>query len=422
MARKELMNWEGAPNYRWYKTHNGKLYRVTADELGFHDEDRTKAKTTDAANAWWQAKLLSLKPKERKKKNVDDQNPFFGVNKWGEVSFLPAMYPSLYTQVEQRIENDPNFSSKVRQILEPSPAGSSVDHWTKAYLDTKRLDGNRSPARYDNLQRSIRRLRDHIGVEEPITALNWSTWDSFVLSLHKTKLGDVSKRDVVADCREFVRWLERRNVIESVKNISETRIKVSAKKIEHFTKAELRRILSASTGLLRTFLLLFCNCGFRQIDVATLTSEMVNEKYLTRQRAKSTGTNAPTISWILWQETIEAMNEFRNESGLLFTRSNDLPWVVEGLNENNTRKRDDAFRRELWIDFSKANKIRLSSNAIRASCANLLKTDSEITNQLSVQIKYLGQCPSGVALRHYIDPPQKELDAAVMRLRRLLLA
>jgi hypothetical protein len=313
MAKKELMNWEGAPNFRWAKTHNGTRYRVSADELGFHEEDRTKDKTRDAANAWWQAKLLSLKPKERKKRQPNPLDELYPKDKWGESVFLPGMYPSLYTQIEQRLELDPKFASNVKQILEPIPTGSSIGHWTDTYLMSKRSDGNRSFARYDNLQRAIRRLKLHVGEGEPISALNWSSWDSFVLSLHKTKLGPATKRDIVADCREFVRWLERRNVIQPVRNIAETKIKVSAKKIEHFSKKELRKILSESTGILRTFLLLFANCGFRQRDVATLSSEMIDKKYITRQRAKTSGTNAPTVSWILWPETIESLNEFRTK-------------------------------------------------------------------------------------------------------------
>jgi integrase len=186
----------------------------------------------------------------------------------------------------------------------------------------------------------------------------------------------------------------------------------------NLTKAELQKLLKDSSGMLRCFLLLFCNCGFRKGDVVALTHSMYDGKYITRTRPMTNTTNA----WLLWKETIEAIEQHQSKSGeLLFVQDNGDPWVIEKLNSGNLKSRDDAFRRKLWLPFVLKHNVSSRFDLIRSSCARLLETDSERTNQSSVQIKYLGQSARGVALRCYTDPPQSDLDAAIMSLRKMLI-
>ena len=425
MPRKELMSWEGKPNFRWVKWHANERYVIAAKDLGWSGHGDARDITRDAANDWWIAKLATLAPKPRKQKPknglTDEDRKAFGItiNKYGE-EYVDGM-DRLSEMIESRLKSDPKYKAIVNQIIEPTLTVNSVRYWADQYFDFKLVLTDRGAGRYDNLKRSVNRLVTSIGDTQPVTAINWGSWDKFTLDLKKEGKAEPTVRDYVVDCREFVRWLMRRKIIPPVENLAETKVKVGMTKIEHFTKDELRNIIKKSDGILKVFVLLFCNCGFRQSDVSTLAVGMVSGGYLTRQRAKTTGTDAPTVSWKLWPETAKAMKPFENVKGFMFSRDNGLPWVVEGLNEKGTRKRDDAFRRELWLPFTEKHKWRLSADAIRASCANLLKTDSDHTNQLSVQIKYLGQKPSGVALRHYIDPTQEDLDAAVLGLRKILL-
>lgn len=425
MPRKALMSWQGKPNFQWVRMVAGERIRVTARQLGFEGEQRTKANTLDAANDWWEAKqgLLTRKTEAKNQRNENMLDELLEMDRL-ESEELEKPRTQL-EQLEHRLDNDPTFAAKVKQLIAP-PKGATVKHWSDYYLNQKLHDKQRSVGRYDNLRRSIRKLVASVGELEPVTAIDWPAWDKFSLAIMGGVLSDTTKRDTISDCREFVRFLQNRDIVPEVKNITETTVRVELGTIQHFSKLELRAILkeSACDEWLKLFVLLFCNCGFRQSDVATLTPQMLNVMpgYITRKRHKTKKTNAPTVSWKLWPETIKAIKNHANKSGdLLFTRENGLPWVVEGLNGKNTRKRDDVFRRDLWTGFAKRLELRLSADAIRASSANLLKTDSDRTNQLSLQIKYLGQTPSGIALRHYIDPLQEELDAAVIGLRKVLL-
>ena len=57
MGRALKMSWEGPPNFRWVKMHKGVRYRVSCDELG---APRTKADSYQAANLWWEHKLVEI--------------------------------------------------------------------------------------------------------------------------------------------------------------------------------------------------------------------------------------------------------------------------------------------------------------------------------------------------------------------------
>lgn len=281
MPRKQHMSWQGKPNFCWVKMVDGERYKVTAKKLGFKGDDRTEAKTLEAANAWWEAQTIQPKPKPR----LDVMK---AVNKFGESTILSGMFPSQLEQLEQRIKRDPSAVPVVQKIIEP-PTGQSVQHWSQIYLAQKLAEKTkRGSGRYDNIARYVGKLVESVGAESPVTALDWGTWDRFYNEVMASELVDTSQRDIISDCRSFVVWLTNRDLIPPVKNIGETQVRVESKAIEHFTRDELRSILaeSKSDPMLHVFMLLFCNCGFRQSDVATLTPDMISGGYLTRKRAK----------------------------------------------------------------------------------------------------------------------------------------
>src|SRR5262245_44674222 len=58
MPRRELMSWEGTPNYRWVKMYKGARYRVTCHEL--NAVAFTKEGSVSLANQWWLRKKAEL--------------------------------------------------------------------------------------------------------------------------------------------------------------------------------------------------------------------------------------------------------------------------------------------------------------------------------------------------------------------------
>lgn len=428
MPRKQLAGtWEGSPNFRWTRMIKGVRYRLLCRSKRDNDEEKlntvflnlpetdwTQRRSLQAANEWWE-NWSPLSPQVIAECHTMADN----------IAKFDRALSRL--GIEKNMDNAPlarSIFENLDAIQEPIPQGKSLQYWIEQYLLLK-LSEKPSAGRYDNLKRSLRKFAEVVGENAPVTAIDWQIWDKYSINIKSSGFASSTARDYISDARVFIRWLQRRSLIEEVKNISETRTKVLTDKIDHFSTDELRKILKKSTGMLRCFLLLFCNCGFRQSDVSTLTPEMFDGKYITRKRKKTEKTNAPEVSWILWPETIQAIEEFKNESGeLLFTRPDGKPWVIEELNSKNTRGRDDAFRRMLWKAFAKSHKMRLSCDKIRGSCANLLKVEPDgkkKTNTISVQVKYLAHSPSGMTLKHYVDPPQNEFDTAILWLRGTLL-
>ena len=424
MPRKQTAGtWDGKPNYRWTRMIKGIRWRLlcrgqkSGEEkantgyLDLPESDWTESRSLKAANEWWE-NWSPLTPAQLAEcHDIADQI----------AKFDRIMKKAGIPKKEETKELARQILENLDTIEEPIAKGKSVQYWIGKYQAGK-LAAKPSPGRYDNLKRSLRKFSDSVGETAPVTDIDWQAWDDFVVAIKSGSLASSTQRDTLSDSREFIRWLERRDIVPAVKNLTETKTHVKLSKIEHFTKDELRKILQDSTGLLHCFLLLFANCGFRQSDVASLTPEMYDGKYITRKRKKAEDTNAPIVSWSLWEETIEAIEQYKEKSGkLLFVRNNGKEWVIEKLNKDDNRGRDDAFYSDLWKPFKEELKLRLSCGDIRGSCANLLKTDSRYTNQLSLQIKYMGQSPSGVALKYYIDPPQEDLDDAIMSLRKTLI-
>src|SRR4051812_2185792 len=58
MPRQYLMNWDGAPNYRWRKLYKGVNYVVTCQQL--RPPQFTKEASGKLADEWWRKKKAEL--------------------------------------------------------------------------------------------------------------------------------------------------------------------------------------------------------------------------------------------------------------------------------------------------------------------------------------------------------------------------
>lgn len=424
MPRKNIAGtWDGKPNYRWKKMVKGVTWKLLCRAqkpgeekentgwLGLPESDWTEARSQKAANEWWE-KWSPLTPEQLAEcHDLADRI----------VKFDRIMSRAGIPKTEATKDAAREIFKALDSVEDTLPTGKGIQYWVDSYLTVKQNEGV-SPGRIDNLRRSLNCFADQIGRTNVITDINWQSWDQFAASVLKSDEGDYKKRDLLADSRGFIRHLVARDLIPPIKTLNETKIRVESTELERFSQKELRHMLSESTGMLRCFLLLFYNCGYRQSDVATLTPAMIDGTYITRKRAKNKKKNAPVVSWKLWPETIEAIEKNRSKVGeLLLTQEDGKTWVLDSRNDDGTRSRDDAFYSKLWLPFAEKLKLRLPSDLIRRSCANLLHTNSVRSDKLSIQIKYMAQKPSGVALKHYVEPSQRELDSAVMKLRKKLV-
>ena len=264
MPRKKIAGtFEGKPTYRWTRMVRGVRWRLLcrarkpdeADKpntgyLDLPECDWTAARSLDAANAWWEARQYQLD-------NPDSAKPFIEkmqkVKRISDKMGLPKgeCVPDEVNAIRWQI------AKNVDAIPDDNPTGKTVLFWAENYFAHK-LPKDRGFARFDNLKRNVLKLANHVGKDSPITAIDWNAWDTFNLTIKNSTMAPTTQRDVVSDCRAFIRHLERRDIIPPVKNLAESQKKrITAQQIEHFSREELREMLSKSEGYLRLFFFLF---------------------------------------------------------------------------------------------------------------------------------------------------------------------
>ena len=380
--------------------------------LGLPENLWTKEGSWAAANAWWEANTIQT---------VDLPEGAADLMATAEkVKMAAAMLGVPTPEAAGLVGLVPAMKAKL--------AGEKLlSHWQTTFLDTAKSDGQRRAGRFDNLKRSVDRFCASLGDGAPVGAVTEETYHSFYSALTKAGHSDYYTRDTMRDVKTFVTFLwAQRAIKEQLRNLDTLKVRVVDREQQHFEASELRAILNTAHGHLRLFVWLFANCGMRQKDVSSITHAMYKGGYITRKRGKTQDhANAPKVSHKLWPETIALIEQYKTEgkgNDLLFRQPNGNPWVLdEALNENDRRCRDDNFA-ELWRDFTAAHPQRLAAKYMRGSAANLLTSvGTAATNQLSLQVKFLADVPSGVVLKHYIDPPQPDLDKAVTALRTTIL-
>lgn len=311
---------------------------------------------------------------------------------------------------------------------EPQPENKLLSYWRDQFLQLKRAEietGKRTIGRYDNLQREVNKFVNFIGETATVEAITEATWQAWYLHVIAKNAASTQK-GYISSPKSFVEHLYEQRQIELPRNLNSLSVTEDDNVIEHYTLDELKTILHDAPGILKCFLMLMANCGFYQNDIATLTPEMLTVKpgYIKRQRSKRVkGKKIPMVEWVLWDTTKELIEQYRtDQDGLVFTQPNGKPWKVEKLKPDGKLSKNDAIA-TLWKPYKKTNNIRLDMEAIRKTAANLLQSSNgDKSNQLSMQTKFLCQVPDkSTATKWYVEPPQDELDAAVMRLRSLLI-
>ena len=140
-----------------------------------------------------------------------------------------------------------------------------------------------------------------------------------------------------------------------------------------FTVAQLNALYKAASPMMRLYLLLGLNCGFTQIDIATLTADMIDwdTGLLDRNRHK-TGVQQGAK---LWHVTLDALRE-RGKPGdtaLLFISEQGRPLVWNGVKDDGTPTRADAVQRAFHRSKQKVEIPRgLSFKSLRKTGANML--------------------------------------------------
>lgn len=173
--------------------------------------------------------------------------------------------------------------------------------------------------------------------------------------------------------KRMIDWgWSKRLINELPRNLKEfVRVSLPKPKPQTYTADELQALYAKANPKFRLYILLAINCGYQQIDIATLERGMVDwdKGTITRGRHK---TGVPQHSK-LWAITLNALKEHSEEKGDLLLRSidgNPLVWH---------KLRDDG---GVWT----SDCIQRTFNRLRKQCG-LTKSFTDIRNTGASRIK-----------------------------------
>lgn len=323
---------------------------------------------------------------------------------------------------------------EVRKLLDnarsfdpPAAAPVTVRQAVEAYLARKRADmrsGGFKPTSLATVDRYLRRIVAFCG-NEPTASLTGAKLDDFRTSLLEA-VADDTVRFSVATAQNtmvatigWVRWCYETERLDTLpRNLNRLGIKRALNKPKTFTPDEVRRTISCASDRNRLYLLLMANCGMYGADIACIRPEEVDWERgrITRKRTKTEGrSSTPTTSYLLWDETLELLRQFRSDDPerVIVSESGGPLWVQIERDDNGITRRDlisQAIKRHFKREDMAGLALGRSAKNLRKTGATLLKDHPEFFDLADV---YLSHAPMTVADRHYAEAPVARLDKAV---------
>jgi integrase len=316
------------------------------------------------------------------------------------------------------------YDPAIDGIVPPEPANNTVGGQIKAWLGTIEKQSEvmgRKDAEL-NLKKVClghfeRFLKPETDIKE-ITSVKWGEFYNHLLGKIGPGFGIVYAEKVLTRSRQFIKHVVAEGLIKEPGTLYSPlyRFTIPKRKIQVFTKEQVHEILYSIPEQYQLHVLLALNCGFTQIDIASLHPSEVdwNKKKpkITRKRTKTKdmSDDVPVVTYVLWPETYELLDRYRKTGDSEHVLLNKLgnPWVYW----KNKVKYDSI---HTW-----SSRV-LKQLKIERSFKHFRKTGASTMNQHEVYgglvRLYLGGPPQGMTEIHYAEPPMKMLEKALVWLR-----
>jgi integrase len=419
-----LMSWEGRKS-RWKKMYRGRMYYVSCTTLG---APPTKTASAALANAWWRRKRAEI-DSTRQDHSTADVLEVIDLMRPGAPPLLAA---ALDDQVRWVTEQE-EYPQSVRELLlygvpldvavrvthaEPItrlPSDETIGGQATGWLDlqmARSRAGEVSEAGATNQQHYLAPFLDWAGRERSIAEIDEAVWAGF----HRFLLEQVGEgrwsRSYAAKlhrtARQFIDHMVTGGLIERPRNLDDRtmRFRITARTVEVFAVADVRRMLAAAGGQLRLHVLLGLNCGMTQVDIGDLhPSEVSLEAGTIRRKRSKTSEHegVPVVTYPLWPETLALLRRYAstNPGHVLLTKTG-RPWSKDSIGL--------AFRRLC----KRLNDLPGSFKLLRKTSASRLESDDRYARH---SLMFLGHSPRSIKDRHYVQPDPARFAEAVQWLR-----
>jgi hypothetical protein len=377
---------------RWRKKYQGKVYY-------FHGN------YADAVKAWERKKVeLDSSPLVNVAKNVAELEAMQERRRGTGHTFTP---PSPITSIRFKPWE------AVKRESEVSTVGQAIKEYHQQRQAMATM-GTITEATVSSSQLNLSFFAKWIGNSAPLSKLNEKTLAEFFAYLAgEIKAKRMSKgyaHQNLLYCKAFIKrqWEQRRILLPRNLTSRDLVISTSNGNPKTLTDDELKNYWDKAGSLLRCCILLSLNCGFNQIDIATLKFGEVDWVLGTicKKRTKTARMpGVPSPTWKLWPSTLEALKA---------NTSNKGEWVLLGqsgqpLITGGGLGRQDAIAKA-WRYVVRKQGSMAQYKQLRKTAASLLASNPEFSRYAQY---FLAHAPSSVADAHYIRPSQDQFDRAV---------
>jgi integrase len=318
---------------------------------------------------------------------------------------------------QERVEMDKTVSGQVKRFLEDElvrvRAGQLSD---KKYAEKKHLLGI---------------FVDHLTPAKEVKEIDEETvrrWALYCQGRMKEAGGTWGKyraQDAFRYGKEFIVWAAEYKLCPLPANIHKRfRFEEEVKDLDQvrWTEEEFSSVLKQTRGSkLRLFLLLMANCGFTQKDISDLKKGEINWEAgtITRRRSKTKRkANTPRVTYPLWPETLELLRNHDSKQDRVLLTETGKPYVLVWTDQDGKKHEKDevknlfhGFLKRTGLDFGKPLK------GLRKMSSTLVE---DMTSSEALSTYFLGQSPTNIKNRHYVEPTQDKFNRVVLELGRRL--
>lgn len=296
---------------------------------------------------------------------------------------------------------------------EVTTIGQAVDEWLHS-KKSQVIMGHIRQGTVSATENNITVFRKWAKDKTPLSAITekllFDFFDHLASEIGSGKMAKGYAHQILLYTKSFIKRQWELHRIDLPRNISsrDLTIRVPLSAIEVLSLDEVKAFYDRGSSLLKTCMLLSLNCGFNQIDIATLRHSEVDwvAGTITKKRVKTGGVDSvPTITWKLWATTFEQLKKHRSQHPelVLLGRTDKELIRGEGL------ERVDVIART-WRHLRTKLGNKLEYKLLRKTASTKLASHPVYGRYAQY---FLGHSASTVADRHYVKPSQEQFDLAL---------
>ncbi len=336
---------------------------------------------------------------------------------------LSQMMDGSLNRISHEIWRDRLNQQQLRAAIQEHALHEHVDQFVKQKKQQVEA-GQLTVGRVYAIELHLNYFRDWLGRDTAVTEIDGSTllrYQSHLLeNLKAWDWSRTTAQHYLKSVKAFVRWLWQVEAIPALPRVLDGKsgplnIGVNTPRVIVFTNTEVNSLLNAASDRTKLYILLMLNCGMTQKDISDLKNEEIDweEGRVIRKRSKTSQfENVPTVSYLLWAETLRLLKKERSGTGdgQVLTNANGSAICLEQYDPDGKFKKTDNVK-NAFDRLRKKVDITKPLKSFKKTSASLLRGEERFQ---SLEDLFLGHAPKKLSDKHYTQVPGKLLDRAIL--------